>query len=161
MQNLAELTRRLIVGQVEFVLVGGFAAIAHGVLRTTRDVDICCRFSEENLMRIQKAVADLHPAYRPRTDLALALTPELCASLKNLYLKTDLGILDCLGEIKGVGNYDEVAKHAVELELPIGKCRVIDLETLIVAKEAMDRDHDRITVRDLKEIKKRRQQSNS
>src|SRR5688572_14496530 len=100
MQNLAELTRRLIAAQVEFVLVGGFAAIAHGVLRTTRDVDICCRFSEENLMRIQQAVADLHPVHNPRRDLPLELTPALCASLSNLYLKTDLGILDCLSEIK-------------------------------------------------------------
>jgi len=158
MQNLAELTRRLIAGNVEFVLVGGFAAIAHGVLRSTRDVDVCCRFSEANLMRIQSALADLHPVYRPRTDLPLELTPDLCASLKNLYLKTDLGILD-LGEVKGVGDFDEVARHSVELELPIGKCRVIDLDTLIVAKEAMDRDHDRITVKDLKEIRRRQQQS--
>ena len=159
MQNLAELTRRLIAAQVEFVLVGGFAAIAHGVLRSTRDVDICCRFSEENLMRIQRALSDVNPVHRPRTDLPLKLTPEMCASLKNLYLNTDLGILDCLGEIKAVGNYDEVARHSVELELPVGRCRVIDIDTLIIAKEAMDRDHDRITVRDLKEIKKRQQQS--
>ena len=49
MQNLAELTRRLIEAQVEFVLVGGFAALAHGAMRSTRDVDICCRFSEANI----------------------------------------------------------------------------------------------------------------
>ena len=70
-------------------------------------------------------------------------------------------MLDCLGEIKAVGDYDEVSKHTVELELPIGKCRVIDLDTLIVAKKAMNRDHDRITVRDLRAIKKRQQQSKS
>jgi hypothetical protein len=155
MQNLSELTRRLIAGQVEFVLVGGFAALAHGVLRSTRDVDICCRFSEANLMRIQKAFADLHPVHFPRTDLPLALTPEQCAQLKNLYLKTDLGIVDC--QVVGVGDFDEVAKHSVELELPIGKCRVLDLDTLIVAKEAMGRDHDRLTVKHLREIKKRQQ----
>jgi hypothetical protein len=159
MQSLSELLRRLIAGQVEFVLVGGFAALAHGVMRSTRDVDICCRFSQANLMRIQQAFADLHPVHRPRTDLPLALTPAQCARLKNLYLKTDLGILDCLSEVLGVGTYDEVALHSVELELPIGKCRVLDIDTLIVAKQAMDRDHDRITVRDLKEIKKRQQQS--
>ena len=67
-------------------------------------------------MRIQRAVADLHPVHRPRTDLPLNLTAAECASLKNLYLKTDLGIIDCLGAIKAVGNYDEVSKHAVELE---------------------------------------------
>jgi hypothetical protein len=159
MQNLAELTRRLIEAQVEFVLVGGFAALAHGAMRSTRDVDICCRFSFENLARIQKAFADLNTVHFPRTDLPLRLTPELGAQLKNLYLKTDLGRVDCLGEVLGVGNFDEVAKHSVELEFPAGKCRVMDIDTLIRAKEAMNRDHDRITVKELNEIKKRRQQS--
>lgn len=159
MQNLAELTRRLIEARVEFVLVGGFAALSHGVMRSTRDVDICCRFSAQNLMQIQKAFADLHPVHFPRTDLPLQLTPELCSQLKNLYLKTDLGRVDCLGEVLGIGNFDEVLKNSVELELPAGKCRVIGIDALIRAKEAMNRDHDRITVKELNEIKKRRQQS--
>ena len=60
MQNLSELLRRLIAAQVDFVLVGGFAAVAHGVTLVTRDVDVCCRFDEPNLMRIQTALADLH-----------------------------------------------------------------------------------------------------
>ena len=154
MQNLSELVRRLISSDVEFVLVGGFAAVAHGVMLVTQDVDICCRFTEANLMRIQAALADLHPVHRSRPDLPLALTPEQCASLKNLYLKTDFGIVDCLSEILGVGPFDEVARHGVGIELPVGQCRVLDLEALIRAKEAMDRDHDRITVKHLKEIQK-------
>jgi hypothetical protein len=159
MQNLSELTRRLISSQVEFVLVGGFAAVAHGVTLVARAVDICCRFSEANLMRIQKAFVDLHPVHRSRPDLPLELTPEQCVSLKNLYLKTDLGMVDCLGEILGVGNFDEVLKRSVEVELPYGKCRILDIEALIRAKEAMNRDHDRITVKYLKEIKKQQGQS--
>lgn len=154
MQNLSELLRRLIAAEVEFVLVGGFAAVAHGVTLVTRDVDICCRFTEANLMRIQKAFADLHPVHRSRPDLPLGLTPEQCAGFKNLYLKTDLGVVDCLGEVLGVGDFDAVSKHGVEVELPGGKCRVLDLDALIRAKEAMDRDHDRITVKHLKEIQK-------
>jgi hypothetical protein len=154
-QNLSELMRRLISCQVEFVLVGGFAAVAHGVTLVTRDVDICCRFNEANLMRVEKAFADLHPVHRSRPDLPLQLTPEQCATLKNLYLKTDLGIVDCLGEVLGVGTFDEVLQHSIEVELPYGKCRILDLDTLIRAKEAMNRDHDRITVRYLQEIKKR------
>ena len=154
MQNLSELTRRLISAQVEFVLVGGFAAVAHGVTLVTRDVDICCRFSEANLMRIQQAFADLHPVHRLRPDLPLNLTPEQCSSLRNLYLKTDLGVVDCLGEVLGVGNFDEVLKNSVQVKLPIGSCRILDLDALIRAKEAMNRDHDRITVKYLKEIKK-------
>ena len=154
MHNLSELTRRLISSEVEFVLVGGFAAVAHGVTLVTRDVDICCRFSESNLMRIQKAFEGLNPVHRSRPDLELALTLEQCAALKNLCLKTDLGVVDCLGEVLGVGDFDEVQKHSVEVELPFGKCKIMDIDTLIRAKEAMNRDHDRITVRHLQEIKK-------
>ena len=159
MQNLSDLTRRLISSQVEFVLFGGFAAVAHGVTLVTRDVDICCRFSEANLMRIQEAFGDLHPVHRSRPDLPLALTSEQCASPNNLYLKTDLGIVDCLGEVSGVGNFEEVLKQSVEVELPYGKCRILDLEALIRAKEAMNRDHDKITVKYLKEIKKQQSQN--
>jgi hypothetical protein len=108
-------------------------------------------------MRIQRALAGLHPVHRSRPDLPLSLTPEQCASLKNLYLKTDLGIIDCLGEVLGVGSFDDVATHSVEVELPAGKCRVLDIDTLIQAKEAMNRDHDRITVKQLQEIKKQQQ----
>ena len=154
MQNLSELAKRLIASEVEFVLVGGFAAVAHGVTLVTRDVNICCRFSETNLMRRQKTFADLHPVHRSSPDLALELTPEQCANLKNLYLKTDLGVVDCLSEVLGVGDFEEVLKHSIELDLPYGACRIIDIDTLIRAKEAMDRDHDRITVKHLKEIKK-------
>jgi hypothetical protein len=155
MQNLSELTRRLIEGRVEFVLIGGFAAVAHGVTLVTRDVDICNRFTEANLRRIERAFADLHPVHRSRQDLPLALTTEQCASLQNLYLKTDLGIVDCLGEVLGVGDFEKVLANSVEVALPFGNCRILDVDALIRAKEAMNRDHDRITVKQLNEIKKR------
>ena len=53
-----------------------------------------------------------------------------------------------------VDGFDEVLKHSIEVELPYGKCRILDIDTLIRAKEVMNRDHDRITVRHLQEIKK-------
>lgn len=157
MQNLSELTRRLVEAEVEFVLIGGFAAVAHGATLVTRDVDICCRFSEANLNRIQRALSQLHPVHRSRPDLPLDLTPAQCSSLKNLYLKTDLGVVDCLSEVRGIGDFDAVVKQSVEVELPFGHCRILDIDGLICAKEAMNRDHDRITVRQLREIKKRQQ----
>lgn len=158
MQDLSELVRRLITSQVEFVLIGGFAAVAHGVTLVTRDVDVCCRLSEPNLMRLQQAFADLHPVHRSRPDMPLDLTPQQCARLKNLHLKTDLGFVDCLGEVLGVGAFDEVARHSVEIELPSGKCRVLDIDALIRSKEAMNRDHDQITVKQLEQIKNRTSQ---
>jgi hypothetical protein len=145
----------LVEGNVEFVLVGGFAAMAHGSTLLTRDVDICCRFSQANLMRLQAALQGLHPVHRSRPDIPLELTPEQCASLRNLYLTTDLGILDCLGEVLGVGDFDAVKARSIEIDLPFGQCRVLGLEALIEAKEAMGRDHDKLTVKQLREVARR------
>lgn len=161
MQDLSELTRRLIEARVEFVLIGGFAAVAHGVTLVTRDVDICCRFNEANLMKIQRAFLDLHPVHRSRPDLPLDLTPEQCSQLKNLYLKTDLGAVDCVSEVLGVGDFEKAWRQSMPVELPGGSCRILDLDALIRAKEAMNRDHDRITVRQLREIKKRSREGSS
>jgi len=153
MQQLSQLLSRLIKAEVEFVLVGGLAASIHGSSLTTRDVDICCRFDEVNLMKIQESLADLHPVHRMRPDLSLNLTREQCKGLKNLYIKTDLGVIDCLGSVLGVGDYDEVSKHSMALTLPIGTIHILDIDTLIKAKEAMGRPHDLITVQHLKAVK--------
>lgn len=65
-------------------------------------------------------------------------------------------MVDCLGEVLGVGGFESVREHSIELELPFGKCRILELQALIRAKEAMDRDHDRITVKQLREIERQR-----
>ncbi|OYW73293.1 MAG: hypothetical protein B7Z37_22095 [Verrucomicrobia bacterium 12-59-8] len=88
-----------------------------------------------------------------RSKTKLALTPEQCADLKNLYIKTDLGVIDCLGSVLGVGDYGEVLQHSLEIELPVGKLRILDLDTLIQAKEAMGRPHDLLTVQYLKAVR--------
>jgi len=106
-------------------------------------------------MRIQRAFADLHPVRRSRPDIRLDLTPEQCAQLRNVYLKTDLGIVDCVSEVLGVGDFESVLSQSICVELPSGSCRILELDALIRAKEAMNREHDRITVRQLREIKRR------
>lgn len=153
MLQLNQILARLIQAEVEFVLVGGLAAAIHGSSLNTRDVDVCIRLSVENLLRIQSALADLHPVHRSRPDIPLVLTPEECPRFKNLYLKTDLGILDCLGEVTAVGGYEEALLHSIVLNLPVGSCRILDIDTLIKAKEAMGRPHDLITVQHLRAVR--------
>jgi hypothetical protein len=158
MHSLAGMLATLALSGVEFVLVGGYAAVAHGASLVTQDVDICCRFSKENLFRLQAGLAKLHPRHRMTPQkLPLELTEELCARLKNLYLETDLGILGCLSEVKGVGDFETVLAHSTELAFPRGAFRVLDLDTLIQAKEAMDRPHDRLTLTELRAIRERKQ----
>jgi hypothetical protein len=155
--SLSRMLIALAQGNVEFVLVGGYAAVTHGVTLVTQDVDICCRFSPENLFRLQAVLAEFHPRHRMTPQrLPLELTEELCAHLKNLYLETDLCVLDCLGEVKGVGGFDSVLAHSIQISLPGGTFRVLDLATLIEAKEAMNRPHDRLALTQLRAIQEQK-----
>jgi len=156
MPDFESLLIRLIEHHVDFVIIGGFAAVAHGSSLLTQDVDICCHFSMDNLMQLQDALADLHPVHRMTPKrLPLRLTPQTCEGLKNLYLDTDLGQLDCLGTITGVGDFEQVKAHSVEITLSAGPCWVLSLDALITAKTAMGRPRDQEAVAQLKAIKAR------
>jgi len=138
------------------VVVGGFAAVAHGVTLLTQDIDVCCPVTADNLMRLQAALADLHPVHRmPPERPPLRLTPETATEFRNLYLETDWGQLDCLGEILGVGDYDRVLAQSIEIQLAGGPCRILSIDALIQAKQAMGRDKDRETIVQLRAIQER------
>jgi hypothetical protein len=140
---------------VDFVLVGGFAGVVYGCTYVTQDIDICCDFSTENLFRLQKAVADLHPVHRMTSKrIKFKLTKETCGQLKNLYLDTDMGQLDCLSFIEGVGDYQKVKEASKVARLENIRIRVLSLDSLIRAKEAMNRPRDRQAVIELQSIKK-------
>jgi predicted nucleotidyltransferase len=64
-----------------------------------------------------------------------------------------------MSEITGVGDFSRVASHAVPVELFGHRVRVIGIEDLIAAKEALGRDKDLITVKELRAILARREQS--
>ena len=137
-------------------MIGGFAAVAHGVTLLTQDVDVCCRLSADNLLRIQRALADLHPVHRmPPQRPALALTSETAAEFRNLYLETDWGQLDCLGEVSGVGTYEQALQESTEIDLAAGPCRILSISALIRAKEAMGRPRDREAIVQLRAIRER------
>ncbi|MGD0537691.1 MAG: nucleotidyltransferase [Verrucomicrobiota bacterium] len=156
MEKLKALIEKLAAGGVEFVVVGGYAAVAHGASLLTRDVDICCRFSVENLRRLVRTLDEFHPKHRMTPQkLPLELTDEFAARLKNLYLDTDLGVLDCLSEVLGVGDFDEVLRQSIEINTPSGKCRVLSRDALIRAKETMGRTQDKLAVIQLKAIQER------
>jgi hypothetical protein len=153
MADFTDLLGRLNRQKVEYVIIGGFAAILHGGTIVTEDVDICCRFTSGNLLRLQKAFSGFHPVHRitPKR-LPLRLTAKNCRGLKNLYIETDWGVVDCLGEVLGIGDYAAVRKESVVVKLPFGSCRVLSLDALIKSKEAMNRPRDREAVIQLRAI---------
>lgn len=145
---------------VEFVLIGGVCGVMHGSGLLTVDLDVCCRFDPTNLRRLEAALRDLHPYHRLTPDkLPFALTEELCLNLKNLYLQTDLGKLDCLGEVSGVGDYEAALKNSVEFQMSFGSIRMFDLNTLIVSKAAAGREKDKYALQVLHALAEKKKQS--
>ena len=142
-QDDKALLARLYQERVEFVLIGGVCGVVHGSGLLTVDLDVCCRFNPPNLRRLEAALRDLHPWHRLTPNrLPFVLTDDLCVGLKNLCLQTDLGKLDCLSEVTGVGGYDEALTRSVESKMSFGTIRMFDLETLILSKEAARREKD-------------------
>ena len=152
-----DLLERLADAGVDFVIVGGYAGVVHGCTYTTQDVDIACDFAPANLLTLQESLADLHPVHRMTPGrVPLALTAANTGQFKNLYLDTDLGPLDCLSEIQGLGGYDQVKQAGVPIEVEGRQLRVLSIDALIIAKEAMNRPRDREAVRQLKAMRELR-----
>jgi hypothetical protein len=149
------LLERLVRTGVDFVIVGGYAGVIHGCTYVTQDVDICCDFAPANLLALQRAVSDLHPVHRMTPGRQpLELTLENAGEFRNLYLDTDLGHLDCLSEVQGIGPYEYVRQASQTIEAEGVQLRVLTIDALITAKEAMHRPRDREALRQLKAIRK-------
>ncbi|OQY06963.1 MAG: hypothetical protein B6I25_02755 [Planctomycetales bacterium 4572_13] len=153
-QTYIDLLTRLVKAEVRFVLIGGYACIVHGGTLSTVDVDVCCDFTPDNLLRLQRALADLNPVHRMTPQrLPLSLTSENCKKLKNLYLDTDLGQLDCISEVQGLGDFSQVEQMCETIEAEQTRLKVLNRDALIQSKKAMGRPRDREAVRQLEAIK--------
>jgi len=153
-KDFVHLLERLVQAEVDFVLVGGFAGVVHGCTYVTQDIDICCDFSGENLLRLQEALSETQPVHRmtPRRK-KLELNEKNCSEFKNLYLDTDIGQLDCLSFIDGVGDFEHIKKACVTIKVADMQIKVLSLDTLIASKKALNRPRDNEAVRQLEAIK--------
>ena len=76
--------------------------------------------------------------------------------MKNIYLETDVGVVDILSSVLGVGDFERIKSKAEKLEVDGRTVLVIALGDLIAAKEAMGRDKDRMTAIELRVIEAKR-----
>jgi len=154
--DINRLLQRLSDAEIDFVIVGGFAAILHGSSLTTRDLDVCALLTQENVDKLREILQDLHPVHRLSSPkLSFLDNPAPDVKVNNLYLSTDFGSVDFLSSVLGVGDFESVRANAVEVELFGRRCRVISLDDLIRAKEALTRDKDHQTVLQLRAIRKK------
>lgn len=153
MNQIQALFEFLIKSPLEFVLIGGFAAVLHGCNQTTRDIDVCLMLSPEHIRQLRETLEPLHPRHRMTADkLSFMQYPRDVTGLRNLYLETDLGVLDIVSHVERVGDFHAVLKNAETISLFGGTCRVISIQDLLQCKRALGRHRDLVVVEELQAI---------
>jgi predicted nucleotidyltransferase len=154
------LLRALSGAGVEYVLVGGVAATAHGSSRLTLDVDLVYRRSPDNMERLVDALVPLHPYLRGAPPgLPFRWDARTLRQGLNFTLTTDLGDIDLLGEIVGGGSYENLAARTMVIRVFGIECRCLDLDTLIQVKRAAGRPKDLEVIAELEAIREERGRS--
>ncbi len=145
---------------VEFVIIGGFALSAHGVVRGTKDVDIVPSPAPSNLRALASALGDLRAEVMLAEDCApdeLGLEPDEdgLALGGNWVLRTRLGRLDVMQDVPGVKSYRDLHASSVLREVAgAGAFRFAGLDDLIAMKVAAGRPQDQIDITSLERARR-------
>ena len=126
--------------------------MAYGSTYVTFDVDVCTPLTGANLERIFAALADLNPRHRMTPQGLPFVPPKEQDGCKNIYLKTDLGQIDCLGSLPEIGDFEFVRAHSISMKLSFGEYRFLDCPTLIRAKEIVGRPKDLLVAAQLRAL---------
>ena len=139
--------------RVDLVIVGGVAAAIHGSLLLTNDLDVCYARETQNLERLATALRSVHARLRNVPEgITFKLDAETLKRGLNFTFATDIGDIDLLGEVSGVGTYVEVANGSLTVELFGYQFRVIGIDKLIEAKRAAGRPKDLLAIPELEAI---------
>ena len=144
--DLEALLQALVDASVEFIVVGGAAAVLHGAPTTTLDLDIVHRRTPDNVDRLLAVLARLDAVIREPGDQHLRPQAKSLSGPGQLNLSTALGPLDPLGRLHDGRGYDELVGKSVLVEDGALRFQVIDLDTLIDVKSSTGRSKDKLLV---------------
>jgi len=144
----------LVDSEVQFIVVGAYAAFAHGSSQLTHDLDICYERAPENLRKLASALAPHHPRLRGIAEHVPFIFDERTLSQgMNFTLHTDMGEIDLLGELSGIGQFAELVPDAKTITLHGRSFRIASLDAIIRSKRAAGRAKDRATLPELEALK--------
>lgn len=142
--ELTTLLERLIAADVEFILVGGLAAVVQGAPITTFDVDVVHRRTEENVDRLIACLTSLGARYRNRPDPPLPPKRSALLGPGHSLFMTDLGPLDALGAIEGGADYDQLLPDSLTVSIGGRTVHVLALEKIVALKRASSDPKDKL-----------------
>ncbi len=146
-----ELLRRLSDADIRFVLIGGLAVNAWGVVRGTKDIEIVVDPDPENLDRIAAMVVAAGGHVQASESL-VSSQPSIAARLaqgKQVAIETPLGRLDVVQGLEGVPAYRELRPGAIDVELLGVTVAVCARDDLRAMKRAAGGNRDLADLEDL------------
>lgn len=150
-----EILRRLVERGVDFVVIGGIAAVLHGSPRNTFDLDICFGADDANLAALGDVLTALGARLKG-VDEDVPFVPDVrtLRQVELLTLVTSLGELDVLARPPGAPPYRELRQNADRYDLGGFNVSVASIDDLIAMKQAAGRAKDLLDVEELGAIKR-------
>lgn len=144
---------------VDFVVIGGIAAIAHGSARLTRDLDISYATNADNLRALGAALMNLQARLRGvDEDVPFVPDEHTLRRTSLLTLDTSAGPLDLLAEPPGAPPYDELRRQAERITLGSVAVLIASIDDLVAMKLKAGRTKDLADIEELDAIRRLRRQ---
>ncbi|HEV7642981.1 MAG TPA: hypothetical protein VGO50_03485 [Pyrinomonadaceae bacterium] len=153
MVELEPVIASLVNNKVEFVIIGGIAITHYGSSYVTQDFDFCFLRSPENIQCLVNAMSPFNPRLRDfPAELPFIFDTATLQNGTNFTFDTDVGDIDLLGEVAGVGTYADVKENSIEIKMFEQPVRILSLEALIKAKRAAGRTKDLLVLPELEAL---------
>lgn len=146
--------RPLTVRGVDFVVIGGIAAVLHGSPRATFDLDLCFAGDRANLEALGAVLVELEARLRGVDDPGLPFVPDAdtLRRIEVLTLSTTAGDVDVLARPAGTKGYEALRRSADRFDLGGYSVLVASIEDLIAMKTAANRPKDLQDIAELETI---------
>ena len=151
---------------VDYVVVGGIAAVLWGSPRNTFDLDVCPADDRGNLEALGKALIDLEARLRGvEEDVPFTPNAQALAKMEIITLTTRAGPLDVIvrpaGISVGLSAYDRLRKNSTRVDLGAFSVRVASVADLISMKRSAGRPKDELDIEELEAIERLRRRRNA
>ena len=149
--SFREILEILNQNEVEYIVVGGVAAVIHGAPITTFDLDVLVRVAPDNAERLLEALTKLDARYREHQATLKPTRQDILAG-GHMLLMTRSGPLDVLGFVGEGRRFEDLLSASSEIGMTVGKFRALDLDELIRQKKILGRPKDRAVAELLEEV---------